>query len=66
MHWDPGSFSENSEQETIYSDPSYYQQDTPEAPRSAQPVQHLQSYSDYMHGPTVVNIYDPSFAQEYH
>jgi Zn-dependent protease len=66
MHWDPGSFSENSEQETIYSDPSYYQQDTPEAPRSAQPVQHLQSYSDYMHGPSVVNSYDPAFAQEYH
>jgi len=66
MPWDPDGFSENSEQETNYSDPSYYQQDTPEAPRSAQPVQHLQSYSDYMHGPTVVNSYDPAMAQEYH
>ena len=69
MHWNPDDFSEYGEapQETDYANPSYYsQQDMSKTPRSAQPVQHLQSYSDYMHGPTVVNSYDPAMTQEYH
>src|SRR6266571_6689108 len=68
MHWNSDDFAEYSEapQETDYANPSYYQQDMSKTPRSAQPVQQLQSYSDYMHGPTVVNSYDPAMAQEYH
>ena len=74
MHWNPddlseyGDLSEYSEapQETDYANPYYYQQDMSKTPRSAQPVQQLQSYSDYMHGPTVVNSYDPAMTQEYH
>src|SRR5438034_6630666 len=68
MHWNPDDFAEYSEapQETDYANPSYYQQDMSKTPRSAQPVQQLQSYSDYMHGPTVVNSYDPAMTQEYH
>src|SRR6266705_4237705 len=68
MHWNSDDFAEYSEapQETDYSNPSYYQQDMSKTPRSAQPVQQLQSYSDYMHGPTVVNSYDPAMTQEYH
>ena len=62
MHWNPDDFSEYSEspQETDYADPSYYQHDASKTPRSAQPVQQLKSYSDYAHGPTVVNSYDPA------
>ena len=68
MHWNSDDFAEYSEapQETDYANPSYYQQDMSKTPRSAQPVQQLQSYSDYMHGPTVVNSYDPAMTQEYH
>ena len=67
MHWNPDDFSEYSEspQETDYADPSYYQHDASKTPRSAQPVQQLKSYSDYAHGPTVVNSYDPALMQEY-
>src|SRR6266480_6676503 len=67
MHWNPDDFSEYSEspQETDYADPSYYQHDASKAPRSAQPVQQLKSYSDYAHGPTVVNGYDPALMPEY-
>src|SRR6266536_3604482 len=68
MHLNFDDFAEYSEapQETDYANPSYYQQDMSKTPRSAQPVQQLQSYSDYMHGPTVVNSYDPAMTQEYH
>src|SRR5256714_12623594 len=67
MHWNPDDFSEYSKspQETDYADPSYYQHDASKAPRSAQPVQQLKSYSDYAHGPTVVNSYHPALMQEY-
>ncbi|OLB62463.1 MAG: hypothetical protein AUH94_04815 [Ktedonobacter sp. 13_2_20CM_2_54_8] len=67
MHWNPDDFSEYSKspQETDYADPSYYQHDASKAPRSAQPVQQLKSYSDYAHGPTVVNSYDPALMAEY-
>src|SRR5438477_2698221 len=67
MHWNPDDFSEYSEspQETDYADPSYYQHDASKSPRSAQPVQQLKSYSDYAHGPTVVNSYDPALMAEY-
>src|SRR5438270_13860440 len=68
MHWNPDDFSEYSEsaQETDYADPSYYQHDASKTPRSAQPVQQLKSYSDYVHGPTVVNSYDPALMPEYY
>ncbi len=67
MHWKPGDFSEYSEtsNESDYADPAYYQKDTLKAPRSAQPVQPLNSYSDYEHGPTIVNNYDPALMPEY-
>lgn len=67
MHWNPDDFSEYSEspQETDYADPSYYQHNASKTPRSAQPVQQLKSYSDYAHGPTVVNSYDPALMPEY-
>src|SRR5437588_5648011 len=67
MHWNPDDFSEYSEspQETDYADPSYYQHDASKTPRSAQPVQQLKSYSDYAHGPTIVDSYDPALMPEY-
>src|SRR2546423_4806124 len=67
MHWKPDDFSEYTQtsNESDYADPAYYQQDTLKAPRSAQPVQPLNSYSDYAHGPTVVNSYDPALTREY-
>jgi Zn-dependent protease len=66
MHWNPDDFSEYSDapQETDYANPAYYQ-DMSNSARSAQPVQHLQAHSDYAHGPTVVNSYDPAKTQEY-
>lgn len=67
MHWNPDDFSEYNEspQQTDYADPSYYQHDASKTPRSAQPVQQLKSYSDYVHGPTVVNSYDPAVMPQY-
>src|SRR5437764_3980282 len=67
MHWKPDDFSEYSEtsSENDYADPAYYQRDTMKTPRSAQPVQPLNSYSDYEHGPTIVNNYDPALMSEY-
>lgn len=68
MHWKPDDYSEYSEtsNENDYADPAYYQQDTlNNTPRSAQPVQPLNTYSDYAHGPTVVNSYDPALMSEY-
>src|SRR5712691_9092017 len=67
MHWKPDDYSEYSEtsNESDYADPAYYQRDTLTAPRSAQPVQPLNSYSDYEHGPTIVNNYDPALMSEY-
>jgi len=67
MHWDPDNFSEytDSSNGSDYADPAYYQQDTLKAPRSAQPVQPLSSHSDYAHGPTIVNSYDPALMSEY-
>ena len=67
MHWKPDDFSEYSEtsNESDYADPAYYKRDTLKAPRSAQPVQPLNSYSDYEHGPTIVNNYDPALMSEY-
>ncbi len=67
MHWKPDDFSEYTQtsNESDYADPAYYQQDTLKAPRSAQPVQPLNSYSDYEHGPTIVNNYDPALLSEY-
>src|SRR5260370_5411532 len=67
MHWTPDDFSEYGEtpREADYADPSYYQPDTSSVPHSAQPVQPLKSYSDYTHGPTIVNSYDPALMTEY-
>src|SRR6266568_864811 len=67
MNWKPDDFSEYTQtsNESDYADPAYYQQDTLKAPRSAQPVQPLNSYSDYEHGPTIVNNYDPALLSEY-
>ncbi len=63
----PDDFSEYREtpQETDYANPVYYQQETSGTPRSAQTLQPLKAYSDYMHGPTVVNSYDPALMSEY-
>src|SRR5260370_41820480 len=65
MHWNPDDFSEIGETpqsgaspgEIEYSDPAYYHQDAPSAPRSTLPVQSpaAESYADYANGPTVVN-----------
>src|SRR5438105_5104137 len=67
MHRNPDDFSEYTEAPdgSDYADPAYYQQGTSNAPRSAQPVQPLNSYSDYAHGPTIVNDYDPALMSEY-
>src|SRR5437764_2444017 len=67
MHWKPDDFSEYSEtsSENDYADPAYYRRDTMKTPRSAQPVQPLNSYSDYEHGPTIVDSYDPALMREY-
>jgi len=67
MHRNPDDFSEYTEalDGSDYADPAYYQQGTSNAPRSAQPVQPLNSYSDYAHGPTIVNSYDPALMPAY-
>jgi len=67
MQWKPDNFYEygQTQDEDDYSNPSYYQQDRLQAPRSAQPVQSLDAYPDYADGPTVVNDYDPALMAEY-
>ena len=65
MHWNSDDFSEYTDSPHEYSDPAYYQQDRSKAPRSAQPVQPLNSYTDYSHAPTTVNSSDSALMQEY-
>ncbi|MFL5627653.1 MAG: site-2 protease family protein, partial [Ktedonobacteraceae bacterium] len=70
MHWEPDDFSEygKTPNDTDYANPTFYQQDTVQKANSAQRVQSLaplDAHSDYAHGPTVVNSYDPALAPEY-
>jgi Zn-dependent protease len=55
MSWNPKDFSEYYDEtpgDIDYSDPAYYQKETPKTPRSAQPVQYLDQsalYPNYTH-----------------
>src|SRR5712691_2898926 len=48
-----------------YSNPAYYRQSVPQTPRSAQPVQHLDSYLDDGNDPTRVDDYDTAQMSAY-
>ena len=70
MHREPDDFSEygKAPNDNDYANPAFYQQDTVQKPGSAQSVQSLtplDAHSDYAHGPTVVNSYDPALTPEY-
>ena len=71
MHWNPDDFSEygKTPKDNDYASPAFYQHDAVRTPNSAQPVPPvapLDVHSDYAHGPTVVNSYDPALMSEYH
>src|SRR3981081_1732081 len=70
MHWNPDDFSEygKTPNDNDYADPAFYRQDAVRTPNSAQPVPQvapLDVHSDYAHGPTVGNSYDPALMSEY-
>src|SRR5260221_313984 len=67
MQWNPDDFSEygKTPNDNDYANPTFYQHDTVRTPISAQPVQPVDVHSDYAHGPTVVNSYDPALMSEY-
>ena len=62
MSWNPKDFSEYDEpsHKVDYADPAFYRQDTPGTPRSAQPVQRLEPYTQESPG------YDPELMTLYH
>jgi Zn-dependent protease len=70
MHWNPDDFSEygKTPHDNDYANPAFYQHDTVRTSDSTQPVPPgapLDVHSDYAHGPTIVNSYDPALMSEY-
>jgi Zn-dependent protease len=67
MRWNSDEFSEYTQasNESDYSNPAYYRQDGSKAPRSAQPVQPLNAYPDYLQDAPGDNGYAPDLMSEY-
>ena len=70
MPWRSNEFSQSRENltETDYADPNFYQQDSLQVPRSAQPVEPLEpypGYSGYAYGSHVQDSDEPVIATEY-